>query len=127
MSVLKGLNASVLYGSEGRNGVILIQTKSGGTKVGEKLFKVSFSQTTYVNSVSGLPEYQNKYGQGSDFNFVGGNLGTWGPAFSDLDRVPHPYANNLDFPQFAGVTVPYEAAKNNVKNFFIYNNFRIFT
>ena len=29
MSILKGFNASVLYGSEGRNGVILIQTKSG--------------------------------------------------------------------------------------------------
>jgi TonB-dependent SusC/RagA subfamily outer membrane receptor len=34
MSVLKGFNAAVLYGSAGRNGVILIQTKSGNGKIG---------------------------------------------------------------------------------------------
>lgn len=32
VSVLKGLSATVLYGDQGRNGVILITTKSGGGK-----------------------------------------------------------------------------------------------
>ncbi len=118
LSVLKGLNASVLYGSEGRNGVILIQTKSGSGQTGKKRLDVSFAQTTYINKVSGLPDYQNTYGQGSDFNFVAGNLGSWGPAFSNLNMVPHPYSGNSEFPEFDGLMVPYQAAKNNVKDFF---------
>lgn len=118
INVLKGLNASVLYGSEGRNGVILIQTKSGASDIGTKSVNASFSQTTYVNTISGLPEYQNKYGSGSDFNYVGSNVGTWGPAFSSLDVIPHPYSTNPMFPEFNDVTIPYQAARNNVKNFF---------
>lgn len=119
LNVLKGLNASLLYGSEGRNGVILIQTKSGSGKKGEQSTKVSLSQTVYTNTVANLPEYQNKYGQGSDGTFAGGNVGSWGPAFSDLDFVPHPYAAQANlFPQFAGVEVPYEAVPNNIRDFF---------
>lgn len=119
MSVLKGLNASVLYGSEGRNGVIIIQTKSGGAQLGEESFKATASTTTYFNQVANLPDYQNKYGQGSEFAFVGGNLGIWGPAFDDLDQVPHPYAALGDvFPQFAGAMVPYTAKEDNVEKLF---------
>lgn len=119
MSILKGLNASVLYGSEGRNGVILIETKSGSAVLGGKSFKATVSTTTYVNKVANLPEYQNKYGVGSDFGYVGGNLGNWGPAFTDLDQVPHPYASQSDvFPEFENATVPYEAVRNNVSDFF---------
>ncbi|MDN3664984.1 SusC/RagA family TonB-linked outer membrane protein [Algibacter miyuki] len=119
MSVLKGLNASVLYGSEGRNGVILIETKSGAAVVGEKSFKATVSTTTYVNQVANLPEYQNKYGAGSEFGYVGGNLGNWGPAFTELDEVPHPYAIYGDiFPEYKDKMIPYEASPNNVKDFF---------
>ncbi len=117
-SVLKGLNASLLYGTEGRNGVILITTKSGSGSKGKEKILVDFSQTVYTNTVANLPEYQNKYGQGGDNNFVGGNIGNWGAAFSEIDFVPHPYANNPAFPEFANVQVPYKAAPNNVKNFF---------
>lgn len=119
MSVLKGLNASVLYGSEGRNGVILIETKSGATSVGEKTFKATVSTTTYINEVANLPEYQNKYGAGSEFGYVGGNLGNWGPAFTDLAEVPHPYAiyGNI-FPEYKDKMISYEASPNNVTDFF---------
>lgn len=119
LNVLKGLNASILYGSEGRNGVILIQTKSGSVASGKaEKVKVSLSQTGYTNTISNLPEYQNKYGQGSNGNFVAGNVGTWGPAFTELDVVPHPLSGNSSFPEFANATVPYEAARNNVEDFF---------
>lgn len=119
INVLKGLNASVLYGSEGRNGVILIETKSGSAVLGKKSFKATASTTSYVNQVANLPEYQNKYGVGSEFGYVGGNLGNWGPAFTDLDEVPHPYSIYSDvFPEFSDATVPYEAVRNNVKDFF---------
>ena len=117
-SVLKGLNASLLYGSDGRNGVILITTKSGSGTIGGEKISVNFSQTTYINQVANLPDYQNTYGQGSDNRFRGGVIGNWGIAFSELDFVPHPYASNPAFPEFANVEVPYRAIPNNVKNFF---------
>ncbi|MFK5959589.1 MAG: SusC/RagA family TonB-linked outer membrane protein [Lutibacter sp.] len=119
MSILKGLNAAVLYGSEGRNGVILIQTKSGSADLGETKTTASISSTTYMNTVSQLPEYQNKYGQGQEFGFIPSFLSGDGPAFSTLDEVVHPYAGlGSIFPEFAGATVPYTAKPDNVKNLF---------
>ena len=122
MNILKGLNAAVLYGSAGRNGVILIQTKSGNTNLGEAVTNVSFSSTAYINEVSQLPEFQNKYGQGTDGSFSPTFLSVWGPAFGTLNEVPHPYAgiSNVEsiFPQFAGATIPHTAKPDNVKNFF---------
>ncbi|AUP80616.1 SusC/RagA family TonB-linked outer membrane protein [Flavivirga eckloniae] len=117
-SVLKGLNASLLYGSDGRNGVILITTKSGSGSPGKEKVSINFSHTVYTNQVANLPEYQNKYGQGSDNRFRGGVVGNWGAAFSELDVVPHPYASNPAFPEFANVEVPYKPIPNNVKSFF---------
>ncbi len=117
LNVLKGLNASVLYGSEGRNGVILIQTKSGSVSSGEEEVDVNFSQTVYTNTISNLPEYQNRYGQGSNTRFVGGNIGSWGPAYTELDVVPHPLSGNSSFPEFANATVPYRP-HDNVQDFF---------
>lgn len=119
MSVLKGFNAAVLYGTEGRNGVILIQTKSGNARLGEAKTTASYSNTTYVNMVSQLPEYQNTYGQGQEGNFIANFLSIWGPAFNTLDEVSHPYANLSGvFPAYEGATVPYEAKKNNVRRMF---------
>lgn len=118
MSILKGFNASVLYGSAGRNGVILIQTKSGNGKMGENKTTTSFSTTSYVNSVSQLPEYQNKYGQGQEGNFIPSFLSVWGPEF-DGSEVDHPYANlGSIFPEFDSAKIPYEAKPNNVRNIF---------
>lgn len=119
MSVLKGFNAAVLYGSEGRNGVILIQTKSGNGQIGESKTTASFSTTSYVNTVSQLPEYQNTYGQGQEGNFIPSFLSVWGPKFDSSVEVAHPYANlGGIFPQFANTKIPYEAKPNNVKNIF---------
>ena len=121
ITVLKGLNASVLYGSQGRNGVILIETKSGTAKIGEKGFKARISQTSYINTVASLPEFQNTYGVGN--NLVTdpstiGNVGSNGARFTDIDFIAHPLANNASFPEFADVQVPFEAARDNVKDFF---------
>ncbi|AXT62684.1 SusC/RagA family TonB-linked outer membrane protein [Aquimarina sp. AD10] len=118
VNILKGLNASVLYGSEGRNGVILIETISGSGKLGKKSFKASVSQTTYTNEVANLPEYQNTYGVGNNQQISIGNTGSFGAPFADFDEVPHPLSGNPSFPEFANATVPYKAAPNNVKDFF---------
>ncbi len=58
VNVLKGLNASILYGSQGANGVVLITTKSG--KEGKT--KVSLSSTTTFENVLIWPELQFDYG-----------------------------------------------------------------
>ncbi|MGW9685480.1 SusC/RagA family TonB-linked outer membrane protein [Flagellimonas sp. 2504JD1-5] len=119
MNILKGFNAAVLYGSEGRNGVILIQTKSGNAALGESKTTASYSTTTYVNTVSQLPEYQNTYGQGQEGNFIPTFLSVWGPAFTELDEVAHPYAGQSDiFPEFENATIPYKAKPDNVRNLF---------
>ncbi|MFT5214324.1 MAG: TonB-linked SusC/RagA family outer membrane protein, partial [Patiriisocius sp.] len=118
MSILKGFNAAVLYGSAGRNGVILIQTKSGNGKIGENKTTASFSTTSYLNVVSQLPEYQNKYGQGQEGSFIPSFLSNWGPEFDGSD-VAHPYAGlGSIFPQYGGATIPYAAKPDNVKNMF---------
>ncbi|UII76191.1 SusC/RagA family TonB-linked outer membrane protein [Flagellimonas sp. HMM57] len=121
ITILKGLNASVLYGSQGRNGVILIETKAGSAKVGEKSFTANITQTSYTNTVANLPDFQNTFGAGNngvtDASTIG-NLGSNGARFTDLDFVPHPLANDSRFPEFSGIEVPFEAAPNNVRDFF---------
>ena len=58
VNVLKGANASILYGSQGANGVILITTKKG--KAGK--VAVNFNSSTVFDQVNGLPDFQFKYG-----------------------------------------------------------------
>ncbi|GAA3617618.1 SusC/RagA family TonB-linked outer membrane protein [Flavivirga amylovorans] len=121
ITVLKGLNAAVLYGNLGRNGVILIETKSGNPELGKKRFDVSMSQVLYTNTAASLPDFQNKYGVGNNFVTDASsyeNVGSHGAAFEDLDFIPHPLFRDQRFPEFANALVPYEAAKDNVNDFF---------
>ena len=67
VNVLRGANASILYGSQGANGVIVITTKKG--KAGKT--QVDFNHSTIVDQVSELPDLQFTYGavNGSDYNW----------------------------------------------------------
>jgi len=67
MSVLKGPNATALYGQRGSNGVILITTKSGKTK---KSIGVNFTSDLSIGNGLILPDFQNEYGQGYNGNFT---------------------------------------------------------
>ncbi|PCI36064.1 MAG: TonB-dependent receptor [Flavobacteriaceae bacterium] len=58
MTILKGANAAILYGSQGANGVILITTKSG--KEGRTVVKVNSGIT--FESVIETPDLQYRYG-----------------------------------------------------------------
>ncbi|GAA3565305.1 SusC/RagA family TonB-linked outer membrane protein [Snuella lapsa] len=121
MSVLKGLSATVLYGDAGRNGVILITTKTGGDGSADKGFEVSLNQSVFFNEISSLPDYTDVYGQGGDNSVNVGFVGNWGGRFDGNFTVRHHYdlpALNESFPEYAGVTVPYQNFKNNVKDFF---------
>ena len=82
VNVLKGLAAATLYGTQGRNGVIIITTKSGSSsKGGAKKTEVTVSNAVFVNEIASLPEYQNEYGGGFDQAF-GWYFSNWGPSFA---------------------------------------------
>lgn len=133
VNVLKGLAAATLYGSQGRNGVILITTKSGSSKKGAKKTEVTVSSSLFLNEIASLPDYQNKFGIGFDQAF-GWFFSNWGPSFdrtgpaswtnsSAFDAngtVAHPYSTAnfaAAFPEFAGKRYKYQPY-NGVKDFF---------
>ncbi len=61
ISVLKGPNASALYGSRGTNGVVMITTKKG--KKGDG-YGVTFNSSVGLEIVNKLPKMQKLYGGG---------------------------------------------------------------
>lgn len=131
MSVLKGAAAAALYGSRAANGVVLITTKSGAKRASsQKGLEITFNSSLTLEAISGLPDYQNKFGQGSAFNFEASN-GSWGPAFTDRNKIPASSWSELQYyyPNWAaekypelvenGVAyLPYKAYPNNVKDLF---------
>jgi TonB-linked SusC/RagA family outer membrane protein len=121
MTILKGAAAAALYGTRAANGVILITTKAGSAKASQKGFEMTYNSSYSIEKIANLPEYQNKYGVGSNFNYSAVN-GSWGPAFDGkLQTVPHAYWGAqyaAGFPQFQGEQMPYQAYPNNVKDFF---------
>ena len=104
ISILKGLSATTLYGEQGRNGVILITTKTGANKNVNKKAEVTVTQSVFFNRVANLPEYQNTYGGGFDQSLGLAFFSNWGAKFTDPPTlVAHPYdrsALNVAFPQF---------------------------
>jgi TonB-linked SusC/RagA family outer membrane protein len=82
VNVLKGLAAATLYGSQGRNGVILITTKSGTTGAGTRAQKneVTVNTSYFTNELAMKPDYQMQYGNGFNQNF-GWFFSNWGPSF----------------------------------------------
>ena len=58
ISILKGANAAILYGSQGANGVVIINTKKG--KEGKTSF--SFNSSTTFESITETPDLQFTYG-----------------------------------------------------------------
>ncbi|WP_339848223.1 SusC/RagA family TonB-linked outer membrane protein [uncultured Dokdonia sp.] len=133
VNVLKGLAASTLYGSAGRNGVILITTKGGSTSSSEnQKSSINVTQSVFFTDIASLPDYQNEYGGGFDQAF-GWFFSNWGPSFSpngpagylndpsgSIDEngtVAHPYSTAAfaaDFPEFDGARYefrPYDSVE----------------
>jgi TonB-dependent SusC/RagA subfamily outer membrane receptor len=115
ISVLKGANATALYGSRAANGVILITTKTGANKKG---IGASFTSNTTFERPLRIPEYQNKYGQGAGGRFAfGDGFGngindnideSWGPALDGQMIVQHnsPTASGVRAGDFAARPAP---------------------
>lgn len=62
VNVLKGPNATALYGQRGENGVVIITTKGAGSSG----VNVELTSSTTIDKVAYLPNFQNEYGQGYD-------------------------------------------------------------
>ena len=128
ISVLKGAQASLLYGARGSNGVILITTKKGQSKKG---VGVDISTGMTFEEVSLLPHYQRTYGGGYPFteqeiNGVTYNIPaydldeSWGPKYEGQDYLAF---NNLFDWEANGkkgnpATSKWLAPKHDVKDFF---------
>ena len=95
VNVLKGPSAAALYGTRAANGVVVITTKSGRKQAG---LGIDFQSTFTLDRPFQLPEFQDRFGQGSggEFAFVDG-LGA-----SGTDGITRSYGPELD----AGNTVP---------------------
>ncbi len=133
ISVLKGASAAALYGSRAVNGVVLITTKSGKSRLGKAGLGVTIEQNLMWENPLVLPKYQNLYGQGSaasfgtgeyEFEYVDGNYGgvndgvdeSWGPALDGrlIPQFDSPYDPETD----VRTATPWIAHPDNVKSFF---------
>ena len=136
IEVLKGLAAATLYGSQGKNGVILITTKAGSSVGGKKKTEITVNQSYFVNEFASLPDYQDEYGNGFDQAF-GWFFSNWGPSFEESGlsgwaRQPsidangtleHPYSTTAvastreAFPELQGARYDWKPY-NSVENYF---------
>jgi TonB-linked SusC/RagA family outer membrane protein len=107
VSVLKGLAAANLYGTQGANGVILITTKAGSTAGVKKKNEISVSASMFWNEIASLPDYQNDYGGGFDQSF-GWFFSNWGPSFKE--GGPAGWGNQSAIDENGTLAHPYSTA-----------------
>ena len=135
VNILKGYAATTLYGTAGRNGVILVTTKGGQAKKGPKKTEITLNQSLFFNEIASMPDFQNDFGNGFDQAY-GNFYSNWGPGFYEKGlggwaaagsgvgsdgTIKHPYdraALATVFPEYQGLRIPYKATPNNVKDFF---------
>ena len=139
VNVLKGPNATALYGQRADAGVVVITTKKGGGNL-----SVEIASSTTWDNVAYLPNMQNTYGQGyegaasfatfdntatggpAEWDIMNGQRyiqwdnnyadESWGPKFDGQDYVPW-YAWWPESPYY-GQTAKWEAKPDNIKNFY---------
>ncbi|TDQ28989.1 SusC/RagA family TonB-linked outer membrane protein [Zeaxanthinibacter enoshimensis] len=136
VEVLKGLAAATLYGTQGKNGVILITTKAGAASGGKKKTEITVNQSFYTNEMASMPDYQDSYGNGFDQSF-GWFFSNWGPSFDrggtagwgaqpaidDNGTLEHPYSTTAvastraAFPELQGARYDWKPY-NSVEEFF---------
>ena len=111
ITVLKGPAAAALYGSRASNGALIITTKSGKLRNGKKT-EIIVSSSYNIESVLRLPEFQNSYGQGGQFEPDSRENFSWGPKF---DGTVKPWGQQVGDSQRVK---PYVGLPNNVREFF---------
>jgi TonB-linked SusC/RagA family outer membrane protein len=134
ITVLKGANATALFGEQATGGAIVINTKKRGPKQG---IGVELTQSVMADKVYILPEYQSLYGGGASANLIQYHYqpgqpaewqaldgkyfhdytddASWGPRMSGQEYIPW-YAW---FPgtQYSFKTAPFVAQPDNARDF----------
>jgi TonB-linked SusC/RagA family outer membrane protein len=132
MTVLKGPNASALYGARGSNGVILITTKSGQKKKG---IGVEINSNTSFETLNLVPTFQNYYATGYEETNLYGSLveipegsgkwyetmdtwhgDSWGPPLDGRRTIVDPFVFPEDKNKKTLTLLPQPA--NNVRDFY---------
>lgn len=111
ITVLKGANASALYGSRGQNGVIMVNTKKG--KNTGRGFNIDVNTTYMFETPLLLTNYQNVYGQGSNGVYSPNSETSWGPRM-DGGMVAHWSPD----PNRPVSEYPFSPQPDNVRDFF---------
>jgi TonB-linked SusC/RagA family outer membrane protein len=136
VTILKGANASALYGTAASNGVMIITTKKGKGN-----FSLTYTNTVNLESISYFPAMQSEYsGYGGEPAGVfpnpatGGTISYQDPFSGQVEYAPFENENfgqafnSLDFPvdsfpigQLANgqfIFAPFKAVPNGRENFF---------
>jgi TonB-linked SusC/RagA family outer membrane protein len=108
ITVLKGTAASSLYGSNAKNGAVMITTKRGRSG---KL-KVEYAGSVNFSQVGKLPEMQSVFGQGWGGIFVLPENGSWGPRLDGKDRA---WGSIVDNSQ---LIKPFSFIDDNIRDFY---------
>jgi TonB-linked SusC/RagA family outer membrane protein len=143
IEVLKGLAAATLYGTRGKNGVILVTTKAGSGGGGARKTEITVNQSFFTNEMASIPDYQDDYGNGFDQSF-GWFFSNWGPSFQrdgvagwgnqsaidDQGTLEHPYSSTAvastraAFPELQGARYdwrPYDSVEDFFRPGFVSN------
>jgi len=104
MSVLTGVSAAALYGSDAANGAIIITTKKGSARKG---IGIQVASSATIEKIMIFPDMQNTYGQGNNGSFVATNENSWGPKMEGQDVT-----------DWTGKTQPHSPQPENSKDFF---------
>lgn len=110
ITILKGTAAASLYGSQARNGAIMITTKRG--RAGK--LRVDLSSSINISSVGKLPDPQETFGQGWGGVFILPENGSWGPKFDGRERL---WGSVVDNSQ---LLKPFSFIEDNIRDFYDY-------
>lgn len=107
-SILKGPSAAALYGFQGQNGAIIINTKKG-TK-DKRGLQVTFNNSTQFNGgFIALPKYNDSYGPGDNGKYAFGGGGSSSASYFGSGAVGvgvNDYDYDVWGPQFRGQLLP---------------------
>lgn len=135
LTVLKGPNATAIYGQRGDAGVIVVTTKKGVKRPG---IGIQFNQSTFLDKVYILPKYQNAYAGGGSADLIKfsweqgmpeewkvfegkyhhdySDDASWGPRMVGQEYIPW-YSWYVGTPDF-GKTEKLVAQPNNIRDFY---------
>lgn len=122
MEVLKGAAASVVWGTRGANGVIVITTKQGRSAKGK--LNVSYRSTLSIDQINRRVPLQQSFGQGSLglFSTAPAAVRSWGDRIADRSGAADSYittpgaAGYQGYIEFADGSRRYNLAAGTVAN-----------